>query len=100
MQNRRDTGQEGHRTARMQDSLGYKTGKMQELRDAGGGVQERRDPGMVGCRKGGMQERRDTGNEGCRKGGMQDRRDGDRKDAVQEGCRTGGIQDMWDAEQV
>ena len=68
MQNRRDAEQEGHRTARMQDSLGYKTGKMQELRDAGkegcrkGGMQDRWDAGKVGCKKGGMQERRETGN--------------------------------------
>ena len=74
MQNRRDAEQEGHRTARMQDSLGYKTGKMQEMRDAGKEV--------------------------CRTGGMETGRMQYRKDAGQEGFRTCGMQNRYEAGQV
>ena len=82
MQDRRDAGQEG-----------YSTGRMQYRKDAVQG----------GCSTGAIQDMCDTGKEGCWKREMQERRDAERRDAERrdagrresglEGIRNGGI---WD----
>ena len=89
IQDWRDSGLEGFRTAGMQER----------------GIQERRNAGKEECMKRRMQERRDTGKDGCMTGGMKEH-DGcrtlrtrvmqDKRDAGQEGYRTGGMQERRD----